>query len=224
MRPEQQDAQASEVIQGAGLANARLVPSRRGLGRVRGVRGNGPTFARELIETVVLTAVVFLAINFSVRPYSVDGPSMQPGLHTDDRVLVNMLAYDFGRPQRGDVIVFHPPSDPALSYVKRVIGIPGDTISVTANAIMVNGHTLDEPYIAPLDTGLPENIAVLPAIKLGPNQYFVLGDNRQNSVDSRFFGYVPRANIVGKAEFVYWPLPVAHGISTYASDFSGVGR
>lgn len=211
-------------MQGARLANARLVPSRRGLGRVRGVRGNGPTFARELIETVVLTAVVFLAINFSVRPYSVDGPSMQPGLHTDDRVLVNMLAYDFGSPQRGDVIVFHPPSDPALSYVKRVIGIPGDTISVTANAIVVNGHTLNEPYIAPLDKGLPENIAVLPAIKLGPNQYFVLGDNRQNSVDSRFFGYVPRANIVGKAEFVFWPLPVAHGISTYASDFGGVGR
>ncbi|HEX5571288.1 MAG TPA: signal peptidase I [Ktedonobacterales bacterium] len=187
-------------------------------------RGNGPTVARELIKTVVLTVIVFLAINISVRPYSVDGPSMQPGLHTDDRVLVNLLAYDFGSPRRGDVIVFHPPSDPSLSYVKRVIGIPGDTILVTANAIVVNGHPLNEPYIQLMNKHQPENNSVLPAIKLGPNQYFVLGDNRQNSIDSRIFGYVPRANIIGKAELVYWPLPVAHGISTYSSDFSGVGR
>jgi signal peptidase I len=180
--------------------------------------------AREVIETVVLTVVVFLVVNFAVNPFSVDGPSMQPGLVTGDRVMVNKLAYDFGGPSRGDVIVFHPPSDPGQVYVKRVIGVPGDHISVTASAVIVNGHTLREPYIATLDPSAPENASVLPGIKLGPNQYFVMGDNRQNSIDSRLFGYVPRANIIGKAEFTYWPLTAVHGIATYSSAFTDVGR
>lgn len=203
------------------MANPRLVPSRRGVGRAR---GSGPTVAREVIETIVLTAIVFLVVNITARPYRVDGPSMQPGLYTNDFVMVNMLAYDFGNPQRGDAIVFHPPSDTSVSYVKRVIGVPGDHITITANAVIVNGHTLNEPYIAPLNPSAPENPNVLPNITLGPKQYFVLGDNRQDSSDSRFFGYVPRANIVGKAEFVFWPLPAIHGIPTYPQDFSGVGR
>ena len=203
------------------MANARLVPSNRAA--VRAPR-SGSTFARELIETVVLTVIVFLLINVTVRPYMVDGPSMHPGLATGDRVMVNMLAYDFGSPQRGDVIVLHPPSDPSTVYVKRVIGIPGDHISITANAVIVNGHTLNEPYIAPLIPNVPENTSVLPSITLGPNQYFVMGDNRQDSTDSRYFGSVPRANIIGKAEVVFWPLTSLHGISTYSSDFSGLGR
>ncbi len=176
-----------------------------------------------MIETIVLTAIVFLAVNITIRPYRVDGPSMHPGLTTGDLVMVNQVSYDFGNPQRGDVIVFHPPSDPSVSYVKRVIGIPGDHISITANAVIVNGHTLKETYIAPLDSSVPENTSVLPNITLGPKQYFVMGDNRQDSIDSRIFGYVPRANIIGKAEVVFWPLPVIHGIPTFSSEFSGVG-
>ena len=206
------------------MANARLVPSQRSPARSSGSARSGPTFAREVIETIVLTAIVFLVVNIAVRPYTVDGPSMRPGLETGDRVMVNLLAYDFGSPQRGDVIVLHPPSDPSTVYVKRIIGIPGDRISITANAVIVNGHTLDETYIAPLDPKAPENNSVLPGITLGPNQYFVMGDNRQNSTDSRYFGYVPRANIIGKAEFVFWPLPQLHGVSTYSSEFNGVGH
>jgi signal peptidase I len=177
-----------------------------------------------VIETVVLTVIVFLVVNVTVRPYRVDGPSMRPGLYTNDLVMVSMLAYDVGSPQRGDVIVFHPPSDPGTVYVKRVIGVPGDQISITANAVIVNGHTLNETYISPLDPSAPENVSVLPKITLGAGQYFVMGDNRQDSIDSRVFGYVPRANIIGKAEFVFWPLPMLHGISTYSNDFNGVGR
>ena len=203
------------------MANAQVVPSGR---RVERKRRSPSSFARELIETIVLTVIVFLVVNVSARPYTVDGPSMQPGLHTGERVVVSMLAYDFGAPQRGDVIVFHPPDDPSSTYVKRIIGIPGDTISITPNAVILNGHTLSEPYIAVVNPGAPENISVLSKIKLGPNQYFVMGDNRQDSIDSRVFGYVPRANIIGKAEFVYWPVPTIHGISTYSSVFSGVGN
>jgi signal peptidase I len=201
------------------LANARLVPSRRRLGAAR---SSGSTFAREVIETIVLTVIVFLVVNITARPYRVDGPSMQPGLYTNDLVMVNMLAYDFGNPQRGDVIVLHPPSDPGVSYVKRVIGVPGDRISITANAVIVNGHTLREPYISPLDPSAPENTSVLPSITLGAKQYFVMGDNRQDSIDSRIFGSVPRANIVGKAEFVFWPLPMLHSIGTFPNVFGGV--
>lgn len=182
------------------------------------------SFARELIETVVLAAIVFLVVNVTARPYTVDGPSMQPGLYTGERVVVSMLAYDIGSPQRGDVIVFHPPDDPGTTYVKRIIGIPGDHISIKPDAVILNGHKLDETYISTIDPSAPENISILPTITLGPNQYFVMGDNRQDSVDSRVFGYVPRANIIGKAEFVYWPLPTVHGISTYSSVFSGAGH
>lgn len=195
------------------MAQARLVPSERRRERAR--RSNS-VLLRELIETIVLTAVVFLVVNFAVSPFTVDGPSMQPGLVTGDRVMVNKLAYDFGGPARGDVIVFHPPSDPGEIYVKRVIAIPGDRISVTAGSVIVNGKTLNEPYIEPLNQNAPENASVLPTITLGSNQYFVMGDNRQNSIDSRIFGYVPRNNIIGKAEFIYWPLPAVHGIPTYA--------
>lgn len=148
---------------------------------------------------------------------------MQPGLHTNELVMVNLLAYDFGSPHRGDVIVLHPPDDPSTTYVKRVIGVPGDHISITTNAVIVNGHTLNEPYISPLDPSAPENPSVVPNLTLGPKQYFVMGDNRQDSLDSRSFGYVPRANIVGQAELVFWPLPVFHGIQTYPNVFSGVG-
>lgn len=207
------------------MANARLVPSERHGERPRErARSGSPTFARELIETLVLAAIVFLAVNFAARTYQVDGPSMQPGLHTGERVLVNQLAFDFGSPQRGDIIVFHPPSDPSQVYVKRVIGIPGDRISISANSVAVNGHALDEPYIAPIDPSAPENDNVLPSITLGPNQYFVMGDNRQDSVDSRIFGYVPRANIIGKAQLVFWPLPDLHGVPTYSNDFKNLGR
>jgi len=204
------------------LANAQLVPSGR---RAERPRRSPSTFAREFIETIVLTAIVFLVVNITARPYTVDGPSMQPGLVTGDRVVVSMLAYDFGAsPQRGDVIVFHPPDDPSATYVKRVIGIPGDRISITPDAVILNGHKLSEPYISTVNPSAPENISVLPTITLGPNQYFVMGDNRQDSVDSRVFGYVPRSNIIGKAEFVYWPLPTVHGISTYSNVYSGAGQ
>lgn len=203
------------------MANARLVPSGR-----KSVTANrsSTVLARELIETVVLTLVVFLVVNFAVSPFSVDGPSMQPGLVTGDRVMVNKLAYDFGGPARGDVIVFHPPSAPSAVYVKRVIGIPGDRVTITASEVIVNGVTLREPYIEPLDSSAPENSNVLPTLTLGPGQYFVMGDNRQNSIDSRIFGFVPRNNIIGKAQFIYWPLPAVRGVPTYAGDFGAVGR
>lgn len=203
------------------MAQAQVVPSGRGALRPK---RSGATFARELIETVVLTAVVFFVVTFTARPYRVEGVSMEPGLRSGELVVVSQIAYDFGaQPQRGDVIVLHPPSDPSTVYVKRIIGIPGDQLFITPSAVYVNGHKLNEPYIQLIDPGAAEN-QPLGKVTLTSGQYFVMGDNRQNSTDSRVFGYVPRQNIIGKAEFIFWPAPMISGIQTYTNIFIGVGR
>ncbi len=205
------------------MAQAQVVPSGRGANRPQ-TRRTGATFARELIETVVLTAIVFFVVTYTARPYRVEGVSMEPGLQSGELVVVSQIAYDFGwQPQRGDVVVLHPPSNPSQVYVKRIIGIPGDQLFITPNEIYVNGHKLDEPYIQLLDPNSAEN-PPLGKITLGSGQYFVMGDNRQNSTDSRAFGYVPRQNIIGKAEFVFWPAVDVGGIPSYTNVFAGVGR
>jgi signal peptidase I len=187
---------------------------------------------REILETIGLTLLIFLAVHFSIQPYRVDGPSMQPGLHTDGLLLVNLLTYDFGSPQRGDVIVLHPPSAPNLQYVKRIIGIPGDTIELTQISVAVDGKVLSEPYISPLPDGAEENsngCLEFPAtgtidITLSKNQYYVMGDNRTNSQDSRCFGSITRDEIIGKAEVVIFPLDSLHWLPNYSSVFAGVGH
>jgi signal peptidase I len=186
---------------------------------------SGQNFVREVVETVLLTLLIFFAVHFSVQPFRVDGPSMQPGLHTGEYVVVNLLTYDFTAPQRGDVIVFHPPDSPDTPYVKRIVAIPGDTVSVTADAIYVNDVKLKEPYISAMAPGQNENPNVLPPFKLDKDQYFVLGDNRINSQDSRFFSRsVTRQMIVGKAELVIWPVTSLQWIRNYSSVFAGIKR
>lgn len=155
-------------------------------------------FLVDVLETVLISAVLFLGINALTARIRVDGFSMEPSLHTGEFVLVNKLAYRLGSPQRGDVIVFHFPGDPQQEYIKRVIGLPGDKVVVANKKVSVNGHALDEPYIfqSPKYSG---------AWEVPPEQYFVLGDNRNNSSDSHNWGGVPARNIIGKALFVYWP-------------------
>jgi signal peptidase I len=179
---------------------------------------------REIVETLLLTALVYLAVRGAVQYTPIHGPSMQPGLSSDQAVIVNQLAYFFGAPQRGDVIVFHPPISPSEEYIKRIIAIPGDTITLTDTTVTVNGTDLKEPYVNPADTGPNENGQVIPPTKLGPGEYWVMGDNRGDSIDSRAFGAVPRQNIVGKAEMVIWPPTAIHRIPTYSEVFVGVGK
>jgi signal peptidase I len=179
---------------------------------------------REVVETLLLTALVFLAVRGAVQYTPIHGPSMEPGLQSEQGVIVNQLAYFFGAPQRGDVIVFHPPISPSEEYIKRIIAIPGDTIALTDTSVTVNSVDLKEPYVNPADTGPNENGQVIPPTKLGPGEYWVMGDNRGDSIDSRAFGAVPRQNIVGKAEMVVWPLTAIHRIPTYSEVFVGVGK
>ncbi len=171
---------------------------------------------REIVETVALTLLIFLVIHFVIQTYHVDGPSMEPGLTSNHYVLVNKVAYLFRAPERGDVIVFHYPLDTRTDYIKRVIGLPGDTIQVDNTHVWVNGTLLNEPYIsAPSNPKATE-------WKIPANSFFVLGDNRPVSDDSRWWGFVPRSYIVGKAVLVYWPISNVHFINTYPSVYATI--
>ena len=153
----------------------------------------------DTIETVLLALVLFLGINAVSARVRVENISMKPTLQPDEFVLINKIAYKIGKPAHGDVIVFHYPRDLTQDYIKRVIGLPGDTVTVSGGKVLVNGTALDEPYIAasPTYTG---------TWQVPSDSLFVLGDNRNYSSDSHIWGYVPLTEVVGKALVIYWPL------------------
>jgi signal peptidase I len=169
---------------------------------------------REIIETIALTVFIFIVIHFTVQNYLVDGISMQPGLQNGQYVLVNKVAYVFHAPERGDVIVFEWPVDTTKNLIKRVIGLPGDKIVITGSTVTVDGVTLNEPYISS-----PQNFSGK-VINVPANNYFVMGDNRPESDDSRDWGFLPRNYIIGKAVMVYWPINNWQIINTYSSVYN----
>jgi signal peptidase I len=172
--------------------------------------------AREIVETIALTILIFLVIRFAIQSYHVEGTSMQPGFNSDEYVIVNKVAYLFHMPERGDVIIFHYPLDTTKDFIKRVIGVPGDTIRVDSKNVWVNGVQLNEPYIS-FKANPTARVWTVPA-----NEYFVLGDNRPVSDDSRFWDYVPKGYIVGKAVAVYWPVKSWEIINTYPTVFAQI--
>jgi signal peptidase I len=154
----------------------------------------------DTLETILLSLVLFLAINAVSERIRVESISMQPTLYPGDYVIVNKLAYRFNhRPDRGDVIVFRYPPDPeAIPYIKRIIGLPGDQILITDGKVYVNGQLVVEPYLV-VSTNRGGDWTV------PDGQLFVMGDNRNNSSDSRSWGFVPLENIIGRAELIYLP-------------------
>ena len=162
---------------------------------------NWGRFALDLVETLVLAVVLFVGINTVSARVRVDGTSMVPTLQDGEFVLVNKLSYRFGDVTRGDIIVFHFPLNPQEDLIKRVIGLPGDQVKIESGQVFVNGAMLNETYIA-----APPNYASdwqVPA-----DNFFVLGDNRNNSSDSHSWGLLPSDKIVGKAVLIYWPPPL----------------
>jgi signal peptidase I len=154
----------------------------------------------DTLETLILSLALFLAINTISERIRVESISMQPTLFPGDYVIVNKLAYRFNHtPQRGDVIVFKYPPDPdAIPYIKRVIGLPGDQVHIANGKVYINGQLMLEPWLKVTtnrggDWSVPER------------QLFVMGDNRNNSSDSRAWGFVPLGNIIGRAELIYLP-------------------
>ncbi|HEU0025921.1 MAG TPA: signal peptidase I [Ktedonobacterales bacterium] len=170
----------------------------------------------ETLEVAVITMLVFLVARLFIQNYQVDGPSMTPTLLNGQYILVNKADYFTHGPQRGDVIVFKFPKDTSRDFVKRVIGIPGDTVVTNSDgSVAVDGVTLNEPYVN-------DHINLTSKTwRLGPGQYFVMGDNRGDSYDSRDWGPVPVSDILGKAEIVYWPLTSAHSLRDWSGVFAG---
>ena len=154
---------------------------------------------RELLETALLSLVIFLVVNALTGRYEVQSVSMEPTLHADQFVLVSKVSYRLHAPQRGDIIVFDPPQHRSeIPYVKRIIGLPGEHVAVHSGRVWINGIAINEPYISGPPTYQDERT-------LGADEYFVLGDNRNNSSDSHVWGPLPKENIIGKVVLRYWP-------------------
>jgi signal peptidase I len=185
-------------------------------------KGNEPTSLRsamwELIQTVALAVVLFLLIRNVVQNFRIDGISMEPNFHNGQFLIVNRFAYCPGlhldinplnvhlektwcirQPKRGDVIVFEYPKDLSRDFIKRVIGLPGDTVEVRGGKIYIDGQLMPEPF------GPNPGSSTDGPITIGPNEVFVMGDNRNNSSDSRTWGSLPLKNVIGKALLSYWP-------------------
>ncbi|MEP7076786.1 MAG: signal peptidase I [Acidobacteriota bacterium] len=166
------------------------------------------TESLRLFRDIFLILVVFVLFGvFVVQPVVVEGTSMVPELHDGERLLVNKLVYykirsvSWGHISRGDIVVFWYPKEPDKSYVKRVIGLPGETVEVRNGKVIIDGQELNEGY---LDYEHNQALPSFPARKVDEHYYFVMGDNRDNSSDSRYWGLVPEKYVYGKAFFRYW--------------------
>ena len=182
-----------------------------------------PRLAREILEAVMLALVVLVVLQGTVRNFKVEGSSMSPTLQGGQYLVVDQVSYlkvdverlsrivpfwdgsesetkfAFDPPTRGEIIVFHFPQDQTKDFVKRVVGLPGEKVEVRSGTVYIDGFPLDEPYLQRLDRS-DSHLTVL-----REKEYYVIGDNRRNSNDSRAWGVVPEENIVGKVWLVYWP-------------------
>lgn len=166
------------------------------------------TESLRLVRDIFLIIVVFILFGvFAVQPVVVEGTSMLPQLHDGERLLVNKLVYykiesvSWGHLERGDIVVFWYPKEPDKSYVKRIIGLPGEMVEVRNGMVYVDGQELKEDY---LDNEHNQSLPSFPSRRVDEHHYFVMGDNRDNSSDSRYWGLVPEKYIYGKAFFRYW--------------------
>ena len=170
------------------------------------------SFLREILITVVLAVAIFLALQAAIDSVVIPSPSMEPTLEIGQRLIVSKVSYLFHEPERGDIVTFHPPNQPkdATPLIKRIIGLPGESVEIKDGIVYIHngdGNTLplDEPYVA------EQARSTFVGDTIPENEYFVLGDNRNNSDDSRRGWTVPQENIIGKAWLTIWP-PVQWGL------------
>jgi signal peptidase I len=160
---------------------------------------NARYWLRDLILSLLLA---FIVIVFLYQPVQVEGTSMLPGISNHERIFINKFVYRFEPIRRGDVVVFTYPLDPTKSYIKRVVGLPGEWVTIRDGAVYIDGKPLPESYVPPIYLDHESD----PPVHVEANHYYVLGDHRDASNDSRVWGTVDRKYIYGKAVFVYWPL------------------
>jgi len=186
-------------------------PQQRAAGAVPARPSTASSLLRELVEVVVLAVILYFGISFAVQAVHVEGLSMFATLDDNDYLIANKIDYRLHAPQRGDIIILRPPTDNSKDFIKRIIALPGERLLISAGTVYINGHKLDEPYLPEEWTALnswggPDGMVV------PPNQYFVMGDNRNRSQDSRTFGFITRDRIDGRAWFRIWPLNNFGGI------------
>ncbi len=174
---------------------------------------------REILETLLLTAAIYLAVNAATGRFKIQGSSMEPTLHSGQFVITNKISYLLGEPHRGDIIVFIAPHSASSAreddYIKRIIGLPGETVTVDGGHVYVDGVMLEEPYIA-------EAPLYSRSWTVGQDEYFVLGDNRNRSNDSHDWGMLNGDAILGKAWLIYWP-PSSWGLVPNHANYSAAG-
>ena len=192
-----------------------------------------PRLAREILEAVLLALIALVVLQGTVRNFKVEGSSMAPTLEGGQYLVVDQVSYfqvdverlsrivpfwdapgtepkfAFDPPTRGEIIVFRYPEDPSKDFVKRVVGLPGEKVEVRSGIVHINDIAMREPYLQRTDRSSAR------AITLGDKEYYVIGDNRRNSNDSRAWGVVPEANIVGKVWLVYWPWEDVHIVDSH---------
>ncbi len=159
-------------------------------------------FLREVVDLVILIGAIYVLVNLTTVRFNVQGSSMVPSFEEDQFLIVSRMNYLLGQPDRGDVVVFHNPDDPTEDFIKRVIGLPGEMVEIRGTQVFVNGKPLDEPYIKEQCSPSSCNDRTW---QLGADEYFVMGDNRNRSKDSRSFGPVLYNHLVGEVVVRYWP-------------------
>jgi signal peptidase I len=174
---------------------------------------------REVGITIIIAVAVFLLLRLTVQSYTVVMSSMEPNFHDGECIMVNKVGYRSSGPQRGDVIIFNPPFTSPHPFIKRVIGLPGETVEIKNEKVFIDGIPLEEEYIM-----APPNYT-MPATKVPENEYLVLGDNRNRSNDSHNDWTVPQDNIIGRAWFTYWPPSKWRVVEHYSyPELYGVGE
>ena len=179
-------------------------------------------FFLDFLETIVVSLAIFAIVYiFLFQPHQVDGRSMEPNFHNSEYILTDKVSYRMHDPRRGDVVVFHSPQDERVDFIKRVVGVPGDTVKLSGGYVYLNGTKLNEEYINDPGQVLPgrfmrEGLEV----DIPPGQFMVMGDNRLHSSDSREWGLVTKGGIVGRAFFRYWPIPVFGTIPTAEAELT----
>jgi signal peptidase I len=212
------DPQASDANKRAGITGSDQELAQASTAASRSPGATAAQGLWEILQTVVLALLLFLVIRDFIQNYRVENVSMQPNFYQGQYLVINRFAYCPGfhldiaplglhvdrtwcvnPPQRGDVIVFHYPLDPSQDFIKRVIGLPGETVDIRNGRVFINGRIMSEPF------GPNPGTYNMPALTLGRNQVFVLGDNRDDSSDSHVWGPVPMQDVVGRAILRYWP-------------------
>lgn len=178
-------------------------------------------FFLDVIEVFIVAGAIFIIVYFFLfQPHQVQGNSMFPNFHNREYILTDKISYRFHEPERGDIVIFKPPGQENYEFIKRIIGLPGENLKINGGEVYINERRLEETYLQDSIFTRPGSfMAEGETVSVGENQYFVMGDNRSFSSDSRDWGFVPAENVAGKAWIRYWPPSEAGVIKDYHYSF-----